>query len=308
MKKVKKIKFYDFTNLNGAGHGGVNVYFYDMYGKLMMIDMSNSSINNTTYCETDKYIVTANGSYSYSGHWCRDAFHTGNTYKDGYLQAIGKLWLPPGYLHTNEDFLTFEFKTPIFLSDIKILHTFHSNCGFNTCKYEITYEDDTTYSDEFISDGKFNIYNSTAVNNYSYDQEKYDSQFKSINFNAVRVEFTASIGLIETDDTNCFKNINGKIKRLKCLYSKPKNTYIKFLISFDKRNSWKNFDGMNFVDENDISVNNIFKNGIDIDNFELISDKLINEKFSGDIDFRIILKTDNEFVSPSITRIYLENE
>ena len=51
MKKIKKIKFYDFTNLNGASHGGVNVYFYDMYGKLMMIDMSNSLINKSMEVE-----------------------------------------------------------------------------------------------------------------------------------------------------------------------------------------------------------------------------------------------------------------
>ena len=41
MAKVKSIKFYNFVELNGSSCTTMNVRFYDINGKLILIDFSN---------------------------------------------------------------------------------------------------------------------------------------------------------------------------------------------------------------------------------------------------------------------------
>ena len=103
--------------------------------------------------------------------------------------------------------------------------------------------------------------------------------------------------------------INSNIKTLKCLYTKPTDTEIKFLISFDKKSTWKMYDGSNWNVINDTSESNILLNGSDIEminNFDNITLKAGG--FIGDMDFKIVLHTNDKFKTPAISKIYVEYE
>ena len=56
--------------------------------------------------------------------------------------------------------------------------------------------------------------------------------------------YDLNTGLIETLDTNNFKNIPvDKFEKIKVLYTNPTDTFITGLSSFDNKTTWKAFDG-----------------------------------------------------------------
>ena len=119
--------------------------------------------------------------------------------------------------------------------------------------------------------------------------------------------YDLNTGLIETLDTNNFKNIPvDKFEKIKVLYTNPAGTYINCLISFDNKTTWKTFNGTNWSTISDTSSNNILLNGMDISKInKLDKNKLIQGGFTGDIDFRIAMKTNDNTITPSITKIYI---
>ena len=95
-------------------------------------------------------------------------------------------------------------------------------------------------------------------------------------------------------------------EKIKVLYTNPAGTYINCLISFDQKQTWKTFNGTNWNIISDTTPNNILLNGMDISKVnELDKNKLIAGGFTGDIDFRIAMKTNDNTVTPSITKIYI---
>ena len=119
--------------------------------------------------------------------------------------------------------------------------------------------------------------------------------------------YDLNTGLIETLDTNNFKNIPvDKFEKIKVLYTNPAGTYINCLVSFDQKQTWKTFNGTDWNTISDTSSNNILLNGMDISKInKLDKNKLIAGGFTGDIDFRIAMKTNDNTVTPSITKIYI---
>ena len=119
--------------------------------------------------------------------------------------------------------------------------------------------------------------------------------------------YDLNTGLIETLDTNNFKNIPvDKFEKIKVLYTNPDGTYINCLISFDNKTTWKTFNGTSWSTISDITPSNILLNGMDISKVnKLDKNKLIAGGFTGDIDFRIAMKTNDNTVTPSITKIYI---
>ena len=119
--------------------------------------------------------------------------------------------------------------------------------------------------------------------------------------------YDLNTGLIETLDTNNFKNIPvDKFEKIKVLYTNPTGTYINCLVSFDQKQTWKTFNGTSWSTISDTTPNNILLNGMDISKVnELDKNKLIAGGFTGDIDFRIAMKTNDNTVTPSITKIYI---
>ena len=119
--------------------------------------------------------------------------------------------------------------------------------------------------------------------------------------------YDLNTGLIETLDTNNFRNIPvDKFEKIKVLYTNPAGTYINCLLSFDQKQTWKTFNGTSWSTISDTTPNNILLNGMDISKVnELDKNKLIAGGFTGDIDFRIAMKTNDNTVTPSITKIYI---
>ena len=119
--------------------------------------------------------------------------------------------------------------------------------------------------------------------------------------------YDLNTGLIETLDTNNFRNIPvNKFEKIKVLYTNPAGTYINCLVSFDQKQTWKTFNGTSWSTISDTSSNNILLNGMDVSKInKLDKNKLIQGGFTGDIDFKIAMKTNDNTVTPSITKIYI---
>ena len=120
--------------------------------------------------------------------------------------------------------------------------------------------------------------------------------------------YDSKIGYTETLDTNNFRNIPiDKFKKLKVLCTKPLSTILNCIVSFDQKQTWKTFDGLNWSIVSDISESNIIMNCMDIGILNTLNkDKLIAGGFTGDLDFKIAMKTNDKTVTPSVTKIYIE--
>ena len=310
MKKLKSIKFYNFVTIAGLITLGVN--FFDEYGKLIVMDFSNYLSSATaTKCETDKYLITASSSYDTTGHIPLQAFHTANVNNTLNINRIGRSWTQnPSGQPLSDQFIKFEFKQPTIISNIHIIHAYDDCNGFNTCDIDIEYDDGSTITTNFVSSGKLNKYTTSQVDNGAFNQEDFDAQFAFLDgYDKYIKNFTDEIGLVETNDNNCFRNINSNIKTLKCLYTKPTDTEIKFLISFDKKSTWKMYDGSSWNVISDVSESNVLLNGSDIDIINNLDNATLKTGgFIGDMDFKIVLHTNDKFKTPAISKIYVEYE
>ena len=125
--------------------------------------------------------------------------------------------------------------------------------------------------------------------------------------NVIKI-YDTKVGYVETLDTNNFRSISvNTIEKIKSLCVKPKDTFLSCLISFDKKQTWKAFDGTNWNTFSDISPANIILNGMEVDNLnKLDKNKLISGGFIGDLDFKIAMKTNDTSKTPSVTKIYIE--
>ena len=306
VKKIKSIKFHDFEPIVGGKHTSLNVRFYDIDGNLIVINTSDCVVSdNGQKFENLNYIFTSTAVHQdYNFHGSKCAFNTGN-FNINY-KADGRTMVFNSFIANNNDFCKIEFKNLIELKKMTVCNSFHNSCGFNKCNYLVEYEDGETKDFIFNSNGKLIQYDPSIVNNRTFNQTIVDNQFFDAILYYEDKKFDTNIAVITTNDTNCFRNVSKNIKNIKCSYTKPKDTYIKFIISFDKRNSWKVFDG-NWNIISDISENNIFNNGIDIEILNMLTKQnLIDGGFNGDIDFKIIMKTDNNLVSPSIRSIIIK--
>ena len=305
MAKVKSVKFFDLTGKLGNWMS-LNVYFYDIDESLIPMDFSIPISYNENYCETDLYIVTSSGCVHYGdNYYSRHAFHTGNVNKNCGLHNIGNCWIAPGEGH----WIKIEFKSPQYLSDIKILHTYESDYGFTSCNYTIEYEDNTLETNTYTSNGKLNIFSNSVVRQLLFNQDEYDAQFDSIEFNGkIIAVYDTKVGYVETLDNNNFKNIPvDKFEKIKVLYTNPTDTFITGLISFDNKTTWKAFDGLSWTTISDTTPNNVLLNGMSMDKINnLDKNKLIAGGFTGNMDFLITMKTNDVNKTPSITKIYIE--
>ena len=120
--------------------------------------------------------------------------------------------------------------------------------------------------------------------------------------------YDSKIGYVETLDTNNFRNIPvNSIKKLKSLCINPLNTHLNCLISFDKKQTWKTFDGTDWITVSDISPENIILNGMEVSGLDFLDKKKLDSSgFTGDLDFKIAMKTNDKNKTPSIVKIYIE--
>ena len=308
MATIKSIKCYNFTPISGYTYATFNMQFYDSKGKLIILDFSKPlSTPTKTYCETNEYIVTSNGSVYYDDvkNYPYNAFHTANTNNTLGLTPLGISW----YLGTiNNAWIKIEFKAPLTVSDIKILNSyFGPNYGFDTCDYTIAYSNGKIENGYFKSDGLF-ISIPWQVAYANRDQKIVDAKFVSIDFTKKPLIYDTKIGYVETLDANNFRNISvNTVEKLKSLCVNPADTHLNCLISFDQKQTWKTFDGLNWNTISDISPENIIVNGMELIKIDkLDKDKLISGGFTGNLDFKIAMKTNDVNRTPSVTKIYIE--
>ena len=178
--------------------------------------------------------------------------------------------------------------------------------------YTLILENDgTLWGTGYNNDGRLGLGDSTNRSTFTQvttnvdDIKFFPNQYEDIP-TIIKI-YDLNTGLIETLDTNNFRNIPvNKFEKIKVLYTNPAGTYINCLISFDQKQTWKTFNGTNWNIISDTTPNNILLNGMDISKVnELDKNKLMAGGFTGDIDFRIAMKTNDNTITPSITKIYI---
>ena len=307
MAKVKSIKFYNFVELNKSYCASINVRFYDVNGKLILIDFSNLISSTSTYSENSEYIVTSYSSLR-AQYYPYQAFHAGNKNLNLNLPQLGCTWVPVTKHATSNDFLKIEFKFPQYVSKIEILHSYCDTQAIDTMDYDIEFDNGVTKTYHFKSNGKFSTISDSTMDNFLWNQDTLDSLFSELQFDKSKQIYDTNMGLIETLDVNNFRNILiNSVEVLKVLYEKPVDTHLNCIISFDKKNTWKVFNGNVWNVISSISSENIILNGMDIEKLnQLDKNKLIAGGFAGDLDFKIVMKTNDVNKTPSVTKIYIE--
>ena len=311
MAKMKSIKFYNFTELSGSDGVTVNARFYDINGKLILIDFSNPMKTLTsTYGENSEYIVTSYSGLAsgYLNYYPYQAFHTGNKNLNFNLPQLGRTWVPAVKHATSNEFLKIEFKIPQYISKIEVLHSYSNTSAIDTMDYDIEFDNGVTKTYNFKSNGKFSSIDNSIMGDFSWNQDELDSLFTELKFDKSKQIYDSNIGLIETLDVNNFRNISiNSVESLKVLYEKPVDTHLNCVISFDKKNTWKVFNGDVWNAISNISSENIILNGMDIEKLnQLDKNKLIAGGFTSDLDFKIVMKTNDVNKTPSVTKIYIE--
>ena len=181
-------------------------------------------------------------------------------------------------------------------------------CGFN---HTIILKNDSTLwgcgNNEYGQLGLGDTTNRTTFTQITINADNIKSFPNQYNIPTIIKVYDLNTGLIETLDTNNFKNIPvDKFEKIKVLYTNPAGTYINCLISFDNKTTWKTFNGTSWSTISDTTPSNILLNGMDISKVnKLDKNKFIAGGFTGDIDFRIAMKTNDNTVTPSITKIYI---
>ena len=311
MAKIKSIKLYNFVEISGSTGTAVNMRFYDINRKLILIDFSNQIQQPTSkYCENSEYIVTAYSSLNSTENYPHQAFHTGNKNLNLNLPQLGCTWVPVTKHAISNDFLKIEFKFPQYISKIEILHSYCDTQAIDTMDYDIEFDNGVTKTYNFKSNGKFSTISDSTMDNFLWNQDELDSLFSELQFDKSKQIYDTNVGLIETLDVNNFRNVSiNSIKSLKALYEKPIDTHLNCIISFDKKNTWKVFNGDVWNVISNISSENIILNGMDIEKLnKLDKNKLIAGGFIGDLDFKIVMKTNDVNKTPSVTKIYIEHK
>ena len=150
-----------------------------------------------------------------------------------------------------------------------------------------------------------NRYTFTQITTNIDNFKSFSDQYEDIPF--ITKIYDLNTGLIETLDTNNFKNIPvDKFEKIKILYTNPTDTLITGLISFDNKTTWKMFTGTSWTTILDITPNNILLNGMSMEKINnLTKETLVQGGFTGNINFKIALKTNDDTKTPSITKIYI---
>ena len=188
-------------------------------------------------------------------------------------------------------------------NDIKLVY-----CGgYQTF---ILKNDNTLWSTGYNEFGQLGLgdkTNKTTFTQITTNADNIKSFPNQYNIPTIIKVYDLNTGLVETLDTNNFRNIPvNKFEKIKVLYTNPAGTYINCLISFDQKQTWKTFNGTSWSTISDTTPSNILLNGMDISKVnKLDKNKLIAGGFTGDIDFRIAMKTNDNTVTPSITKIYI---
>ena len=261
---------------NSSLYSEVRILFYDKDGNLF--ESGDIISNNTSYGETENFKVTFS-SVSYSPAYYPIYAVLTTSYK-----GIGEN-SDYRYFSSAESYnglFTIEFKTIQPISKIKICTNLSASArkGFFLDIYDI-YGNKESYSG----------YDKSAI------IHTYDLQVDVHNVN--------EIGTTETTISSNIQEIQ-TAKSLNVDYVMPDDTEIRMALSNDNRNTYKIFDGSNWVtiDKNDIASSGMlpsFVNSLTENDLQ----PFLNGK---NLDAYCTLKTNNEYLSPAIKTMTLSEE
>ena len=266
---------------------------YNAYGQLGLGDKTS----RTTFTQITAYVDNINSIYC-------GVYHTVILKNDSTLWGCG--FNDYGQLGLNNTTSRTTFtQITTNTDDIQLVY-----CG-NYFTF-ILKNDGTLWGCGFNEDGRLGLGSGSNKKIFTQVTVNADNIKNIVNYYPIAPStikiYDSKIGYAETLDTNNFRNISiNTIEKLKSLCVKPVNTYLNCLISFDKKQTWKTFDGTDWTIVSDISPQNIILNGMEVNWLNsLDKQKLISGGFTGDLDFKIAMKTNDKNKTPSVTKIYIE--
>ena len=256
----------------------LRILFYDQDGNLFE---SGSTISSTdTKAETDNFIVTALTQAAGTHCYPINAIST-EVYKD--MNNVTRYYFAssPGFSNT----FTIEFKTIRQISKIKVCTKIAADATPVATLRIIDFNDNKeSYIIDNTSDNPGTIH-------------EYDVKTPMYNINKV--------GIVETTiDTN-IQEIQ-TVRSINVDYETPDETEIRMALSNDDRNTYKIFDGSNWIviNKNDITSSGMlpsFVNSLTENNLKSLLD-------NKSLDAYCTLKTNNQYLTPKIKSITLSEE
>ena len=256
----------------------LRILFYDQDGKLF--ESGSAISNDNRKAETDNFIVTAYNGANSASYYPINAILT-QTYKD--IDKASQCYFKSAYSSANT--FVIEFKTIRPISKIKVCTKIYSSSTPNATLRVIDIND---------NEESYNI-NDTS-NNVGTIHE-YDLKMQIYNINKV--------GIVETTiDTN-IQEIQ-TVRSINVDYETPDDTEIRMALSNDDRNTYKIFDGSNWIviNKNDIASSGMlpsFVNSLTENNLKSLLD-------NKSLDAYCTLKTNNQYLTPKIKSITLSEE
>ena len=271
---IKKVT----VNWSGSGtYSELRILFYDKDGNLF--ESGNAISNNTSYGETENFKVTYVGGVSYNAQYYPIYAVLTTSYKGIGVNSGYRYFSSAG---GNSGLFTIEFKTIQPISKIKICTRISASArnGFFLDIYDICGNKES-----------YSGYDTSVI------IHTYDLQVDVYNVNEV--------GTTETTISSNIREIQ-KAKSLNVVYEMPNYTEIRMALSNDNRNTYKIFDGSNWIviDKNDIASSGMlpsFVNSLTENDLQ----PFLNGK---NLDAYCTLKTNNEYLSPAIKTMTLSQE
>ena len=257
----------------------LRILFYDLDGNLFESGSTISSTNNKA--ETDNFIVTAShGAYNNESRYYPINAISTEVYKD--INDAPHFYFN-GYKY-NSDF-TIEFKTIQPISKIKVCTKSESDATPNaTLRVIDIYDDEESYN---IDDTSNNV---GTIHEYNLPVMAYN---------------TNKIGIAETTISTNIQKIE-IVKGINVNYGMPDDTEIRMALSNDDRNTYKIFDGSNWIaiNKNDIASSGMLPSFVN----SLTENDLQSFLNGKSLDACCTFKTNNIYIAPFIKNITLTEE
>ena len=257
-------------------YSSLRILFYDLEGNLFE---SGSTISSTdTKAETDNFIVTTS-NIPYLSYYPISAILT-ETHKD--FNVLDYCYFTHG---TNANTFIIEFKTIKPISKIKVCTKMYGDSTPVATLRVISIDDnEESYN---IDDTSNNV---GTVHKYDLQLDVYD---------------TDKIGIAETTISTNIQKIE-IVKGINVNYGMPDNTEIRMALSNDNRNTYKIFDGSNWIviNKNDIASNGMLPSFVN----SLTENDLQSFLNGKSLDACCTFKTNNMYKTPFIKNIILTEE
>lgn len=128
--------------------------------------------------------------------------------------------------------------------------------------------------------------------------------YETVGLEVMKVYPTNTVGTIETNDNTQISNIY-QIESIVPTQTVPDNTDIRYLLSFDGRNTYKTYKDGSWDDVDITDTSNIMSLGLTKDEIEKLSTKELNLALTENrtLDILIGMVTQDEYNSPSISEV-----